>query len=68
MKTNLADQMLHLMSDGEWHSAEELVEKVSHRFSATMHTLRKKGYEFQKRPFQGRQYEYRLVIRCQASA
>jgi hypothetical protein len=68
MKTNLADQMLHLMSDGGWHSTEELVEKVSHRFSATMHTLRKKGYKFQKRHLEGGQYEYRLVIPSQVSA
>jgi hypothetical protein len=26
-----------------------LVKSISHRFSATMHILRKQGYEFQKR-------------------
>lgn len=58
----LPDRMLRLMSDGAWHSTEELVEKISHRFSATKHVLSQRGYEFEKRPIEGRQYEYRLVI------
>lgn len=63
MTDSLPDRMLRLMSDGEWHSTQELVRKISHRFSATMHILRKRGYEFEKRPIQGeRQNEYRLVM------
>jgi len=61
MSESLCDRLLHLMSDGYWHSAEELVQNVSHRFSATMHVLKKRGYKFEKRRVEGHQYEYRLV-------
>ncbi|MEA5618716.1 hypothetical protein VB711_12835 [Cronbergia sp. UHCC 0137] len=56
------------MSDSCWHSTEELVEKISHRFSATMHVLKKRGYKFDKRRIQGQQYEYKLVIKSTAIA
>ncbi|MBP0013790.1 MAG: hypothetical protein J7545_01205 [Roseofilum sp. SBFL] len=61
MKATLGERLLHLMSDGNWHSTEELVEKISHRFSATMHTLKKRGYQFDKRHVEKNQYEYRLI-------
>jgi hypothetical protein len=62
MNDNLFDRLLRLMSDGCWHSTEELVENVSHRFSATMYILKKRGYKFEKRPVGGKRYEYRLEI------
>jgi hypothetical protein len=62
MKEDLCERLLQLMCDGCWHSAEELVDKISHRFSATMHILRKRGYKFEKRRIEAQQYEYRLVI------
>jgi hypothetical protein len=65
---NLPDRMLGLMSDGCWYSTEELVEKISHRFSATMHVLAKRGYQFEKRRTHGQKYEYRLVIESKAIA
>lgn len=65
---NLPERMLRLMSDGAWHSAEELVEKISHRFSAPMHILSKRGYEFEKRHVGGRRYEYRLIIEPRVTA
>lgn len=65
---NLPDQMLQLMSDGAWHPQEELVEKVRHRFSATKHTLSKRGYKFDKRHIEGQRYEYRLIIEPRAIA
>ncbi|MEI3648773.1 MAG: hypothetical protein V6D39_02070 [Dolichospermum lemmermannii FEM_B0920] len=68
MKDNLPDRMLQVMSDSCWHSTEELVEKISHRFSATMHVLKKRGYQFNKRRTQGQQHEYRLVIESKAIA
>lgn len=61
MKDNLPDRLVQLMSDGCWHSSKELVEEISHRFSATMHVLKKQGYKFDKRRIEGQQYEYRLV-------
>lgn len=68
MKDTLCDRMIHLMSDGHWYSTEELVEKISHRFSATMHVLRKQGYKFEKRHVKGQQNEYRLVIESKVIA
>jgi hypothetical protein len=62
MTDNLPNQMLRLMSDGQWHSASELIESISHRFSATMYVLRKQGYEFEKRRLSGPQHEYRLLL------
>jgi hypothetical protein len=50
------------MSDGRWHHADELVDKVSHRFSATIHVLKPKGYRFEKRKVNAKQYEYRMII------
>lgn len=61
MTDSLPDRLLRLMSDGYWHSTEELVEKISHRFSATMHILKKRGYKFDKRHIDSHEYEYRLV-------
>ncbi|MGB3237623.1 MAG: hypothetical protein WBB29_04955 [Geitlerinemataceae cyanobacterium] len=63
MTDNLPNQMLRLMSDGQWHEARELIENISHRFSATMHILRKQGYQFEKRRLNRQQYEYRLLLK-----
>jgi hypothetical protein len=61
-KETLPDRLLNLMSDGYWHPSEELVEQISHRFSATIHILKQRGYKFDKRHVDGHEYEYRLVI------
>lgn len=65
MKESLPHRLLVLMSDGEWHSYDELVEKISHRFSATIHVLKKQGYNFEKRRIEGQRYEYRLSDRSE---
>ncbi|WP_017662200.1 hypothetical protein [Baaleninema simplex] len=62
MTDSLPNQMIRLMSDGQWHSADELIEKVSHRFSATKHVLEKRGYKFDRRRVKGQQFEYRLLL------
>lgn len=62
-KNTLCDRIIELMSDGNWYSTEDLVEKISHRFSATMYTLKKQGYKFEKRHSEGNRYEYRLVVK-----
>jgi hypothetical protein len=56
------EKLTTLLSDGEWHSTEELVQSVGHRFSATIHTATKRhGYQIQKRRDPtSRQFEYRL--------
>ncbi|MBN3950432.1 MAG: hypothetical protein HWQ38_29780 [Nostoc sp. NMS7] len=58
--------MLRLMSDASWYSTEELVKKISHRFSATMYVLRKRGYIFEDRRIEGQQREWRLVVESKA--
>lgn len=62
MKKTLCDRMIELMSDGKWYSTDELVEKISHRFSDPMYRLRKKGYKFDMRNVPGRKNEFRLVL------
>lgn len=62
LMTSLPDRMLQLMSDSHWHSTQELVDKVSHRFSATKHILKRRGHKFEMRRVEGQQYEYRLVM------
>ncbi|WP_242031130.1 hypothetical protein [Anabaena sp. FACHB-1237] len=56
------------MSDGYWHPTEELVEKISHRFSATIYVLRKRGYIFEDRRIEGQRREWRLVVESQVTA
>ncbi len=68
MTHSLRDRLLRLMLDGRWHSTEELVEKISHRFSATMHVLKKQGYKFEKRRVEGQRHEYRLVVKSEVIA
>lgn len=34
----MLEKLIQVLGDGQWHSTEELVEKVGHRFSATVHT------------------------------
>lgn len=66
--SNLPDRMLRLMSDGAWHSADELIEKISHRFSAPMHILTKQGHAFEKRHLGRKRYAYRLITQDRSIA
>lgn len=54
--------MIELMQDGQWYSAEVLAEQITHRFGATMHSLKKKypHLDFDKRKI-GNTFEYRLI-------
>ena len=52
--------MIKLMSDGSWHSRKELL-KLSHRYSATMHVLTKRGYKFEKQHVSKQEYKFRMV-------
>ena len=57
------EQLSSVLGNGNWHSTEELVQEVGHRFSATMHTaIKKHGCQFEKRRGSDRQYEYRMVV------
>ena len=54
-------KLLLVLSDGNWHSTEELVQEVGHRFSATIHVAKQRGYRVEKRRFDKNQFEYRLL-------
>lgn len=51
-----------VLADGAWHSTQELVQKVGHRFSAALHVAVTRGdYRVEKRRLENGQFEYRLV-------
>jgi hypothetical protein len=52
--------LVSLMSDGGWHSTDDLVCRVGHRFSATKYVAEKQGYQFDRRR-NGQSFEYRLL-------
>lgn len=57
----MLEKLTFVLSDGHWHSTAELVEKVGHRFSATLHTaIRKHGYKVEKRRNSLKQFEYQM--------
>lgn len=55
----MLEKLTLVLSDGDWHSTEELVERVGHRFSATMHVaIKQHGYKIEKRRNSQKQFEY----------
>ncbi len=62
MEMTKLEKLLALLRDGYWHSNDELVQEVGHRFSATMHVARQQGYRFEKRRVDRQQFEYRLLL------
>ncbi|MGF1479104.1 MAG: hypothetical protein ACFB4I_06400 [Cyanophyceae cyanobacterium] len=62
MTDSLPNRLLRLMSDGRWHSREELIEESSYRFSAALHVLKNRGHKFEKRHVEKQRYDYRLII------
>ena len=58
----MLEKLTLVLSDGKWHSTEELVEKVGHRFSATMHVaIKQHGYRIEKCRNSQKQFEYKLL-------
>lgn len=56
------EKMEQVLGDGDWHSTNELVEQVGHRFSATLHrAVKEQGWQVEKRRSDARTFEYRLV-------
>lgn len=51
-------KLLTVLSDGEWHSTNELVEKVGHRFSVSIQAAREQEQDI-RRVREGRQNLYR---------
>lgn len=60
-ETNL-QKLLSVLKDGEWHSQNELVSKVTHRFGHTIFEARKKGYSVETRSVARNQFEYRIKV------
>jgi hypothetical protein len=58
-KTKL-ELLLAALSDGDWHWGDELANRVSWRFGATVHIARKKGYLIDQEQI-GRAHRYRLL-------
>jgi len=56
------EKLMQLLSDGNWHSTEELVQEVGHRFSATIHVAKQRGDRIEKRRVDKNQFEYRLLV------
>jgi hypothetical protein len=54
--------LVSLMSDGGWHSTDDLVYRVGHRFSATKYVAEKQGYQFDRRR-NGQNFEYRMLVK-----
>lgn len=57
-------RLLAILADGEYHSNQELVERVSWRFGATIHALKKEGFGFDKmKPENGPKWreDWRLI-------
>lgn len=58
-----------ILSDGYWHSTEELVNGVGHRFSATIHiAIKKHNYRIEKRRIKRSQCEYRMLIMAKTAS
>jgi hypothetical protein len=52
-----------VLADGDWHTAEELVQQVGHRFSATIHrAVKQRGCKIEKRRNDRNKFEYRMLI------
>jgi hypothetical protein len=57
--------LVGLMGDGGWHSTDDLVCQVGHRFSATKYVAEKQGYQFDRRR-NGQSFEYRMLKKSAA--
>jgi hypothetical protein len=56
------EKLLHVLSDGKWHSTRELVRRVGHTFSVAKFKLVQYGYPVQRQKHHNRKYQhlYRL--------
>ncbi|MBT9314854.1 hypothetical protein [Leptothoe spongobia] len=55
------EKLTQVLEDGGWHSTGELVEKVGHRFSATIHqAVKDQDWQVEKRRHDAKTFEYRL--------
>jgi hypothetical protein len=56
------DRLMQVLADGSWHSTEELVQQVGHRFSATVHVAKQRGHQIEKHRVDRNQFEYRMLL------
>lgn len=59
----MIEKLAQVLGDGQWHSTSEMVEQVGHRFSATLHRAKQKGWQVEKRRAVEQMFEYRLVAK-----
>ena len=65
----MLDKLTLVLSDGGWHTTEELVQEVGHRFSATIHVaVHKYSYRIEKRRTEGNKCEYRMLAAAKAAS
>lgn len=60
LKKTKLDLLLEVLSDREWHWAEELARKVGHRFGAVVKVARDKSHKIETDRV-GLQHRYRLL-------
>lgn len=54
------EQLVSLLGDGNWHSSQEISEKIAWRFGHTVHEARKQGYRIEKHKTTDDCFEYRI--------
>jgi len=64
---SVKQHVLKILSDGQPHSAKELV-PVSHRFSAAIHSHREDGYTIKTISVAHNTYMYQLLLNTSKSA
>lgn len=60
-KATQLKELSSLLSDGQWHSSQELAEKMSWRFGSAIYQLRKQGYQIEKHRTSDSNFSYRLL-------
>lgn len=57
------DKLIHVLSDGKWHSTKELVRRVGHTFAVAKFALIRDGHRIDREvhPTQPRQHRYKLI-------
>jgi predicted nucleotidyltransferase len=55
------EQLISLLSDGKWHSSQEISEKVAWRFGHTIYEARKQGYQIETHKPANNRFEYRIL-------
>lgn len=59
-KSTHIERLNTLLSDGQWHSSQELAEKLDQRLEPIIYEARKRGYIVEKRKVTYNKFEYRI--------